>query len=404
MSSGISSKPEQAGHGESFLSFTTVFNNFFLPEELPDLMDTNQSEQETYSIKKGDIFLTRTSETLDELGMSSVALKDYEKATYSGFLKRLRPIKYGLTDEKYMGFYLRSSFFRKCMNNNAIMTLRASLNEEIFSYLNLYLPEFNVQRELGDFLFLLNKKIENNKKQIAKLDAIAALIYGYWFQQFDFPNNENRPYCRNGGKLIDNPNLKYKIPEGWKVHKLTDVVEWISGAQPAKSTFVYKETAGYVRFLQNRDYSSDAYKTYIKESKNNKLCDEYDILMDKYGDAGSVRFGLSGAYNVALSKIKVNLPFGQEYIRNYLKSKPIYTYLKNACMASTRASLNSDNLDYLYIPIPPEYVLQSFELINKDIINKMLVCMKENRKLIEVREWLSPMAVSGQIRINEVKR
>ena len=92
MSSGISSKPEQAGHGYPFASFGTVFNNFFLPTNLPDLMNSSEKEQEVYSIKKGDIFLTRTSETLNELGMSSVALKDYPNATFSGFVKRLRPI------------------------------------------------------------------------------------------------------------------------------------------------------------------------------------------------------------------------------------------------------------------------------------------------------------------------
>src|SRR2546421_246072 len=93
MSSGISSTPAQAGHGSSFVSFSTVFNNYFLPDNLKDLMNTSEQEQEIYSVKKGDILLTRTSETIDELGMSSVALKDYPKATFSGFVKRLRPLQ-----------------------------------------------------------------------------------------------------------------------------------------------------------------------------------------------------------------------------------------------------------------------------------------------------------------------
>lgn len=132
ISSGISSKPNQAGHGAQFVSFSTVFNNYFLPDVLNDFMDTSEREQEIYSIKKGDIFLTRTSETLDELGMSCVAVKDYPNSTFSGFLKRLRPKQINITYDKYMGFYLRSKFFRKAMTNNAIMTLRASLNENIF--------------------------------------------------------------------------------------------------------------------------------------------------------------------------------------------------------------------------------------------------------------------------------
>ena len=162
MSSGISSKPEQAGHGFPFASFSTVFNNQFLPETLPDLMDTSEKERKMYSVKEGDIFLTRTSETLDELAMSSVAVNEIPNATYSGFLKRLRPKQTDISYHKFMAFYLRSKLFRKTMNNNAIMTLRASLNEQIFSYLDLLLPEYKEQQKIGDYLYLLNKKIELN--------------------------------------------------------------------------------------------------------------------------------------------------------------------------------------------------------------------------------------------------
>lgn len=171
MSSGISSKPEQAGHGAPFVSFGTVFNNHFLPDTLPDLMDTSDSEKEIYSVKEGDVFLTRTSETLDELGMSSVAVKDYPKASYSGFVKRLRPTQTGITYHKFMAFYLRSKLFRKTMNNNAIMTLRASLNEQIFSYLDLILPPYTEQVKIGDLFYKISQKIELNNKINAELES-----------------------------------------------------------------------------------------------------------------------------------------------------------------------------------------------------------------------------------------
>ncbi len=138
MASGISTTKEQAGHGRPFVSFSTVFNNYFLPDTLPDLMDTSLKEQETYSIKEGDILVTRTSETIDELAMSCVAVKDYPSATYSGFTKRLRPLTTGIAYDKYLAFYLRGYLFRKAVTNNAFMTLRASFNEDIFSFLYLY--------------------------------------------------------------------------------------------------------------------------------------------------------------------------------------------------------------------------------------------------------------------------
>ena len=225
MSSGISSKPEQAGHGTPFLSFSTVFNNHFLPDELPDLMDVSENEKKIYSIKEGDIFLTRTSETLDELAMSSVAVKDYPHASYSGFLKRLRPTQTDVTYHKFMAFYLRSELFRKTMTNNAIMTLRASLNEQIFSYLDLIIPSYQEQKKIGDFLFSINQKIVLNNQINTELEQLAKTLYDYWFVQFEFPNKNGKPYKSSGGKMVWNEVLKREIPEGWEVKKLNSYAE-----------------------------------------------------------------------------------------------------------------------------------------------------------------------------------
>jgi type I restriction enzyme S subunit len=143
MSSGISSEPEQAGAGSPFLSYKCVFNNYFLPEKFNEKMLINDDEKKNLSIKEGDVYLTRTSETIDELGISSVSLNNYPDTSFSGFLKRLRPIKQNKVYPKYMGFFFRSPYFRKLMYNNASLTLRASLNENIFSYLDIYLPEYS---------------------------------------------------------------------------------------------------------------------------------------------------------------------------------------------------------------------------------------------------------------------
>ncbi len=164
IASGISTTKTQAGHGSPFVSFRTVFNNIFLPDELTDLMDTNTREQEIYSIKKGDILITRTSETVDELAMSCVALKDYPKATYSGFVKRLRPQTDGVAYDKFMAFFLRSKYFRKVIDCNTIMTLRASFNEDMFSFLNLYLPDYETQVKVGDLLYNIERKIQTNRR------------------------------------------------------------------------------------------------------------------------------------------------------------------------------------------------------------------------------------------------
>ena len=399
MASGISSAKEQAGHGAPFLSFGTVFNNYFLPENLTDKMDTTIEEQNTFSIKKGDVFVTRTSETIDELAMSSVALKDYPNATYSGFVKRLRPKTTGIVYDKFLAFYLRSKLFRKTMTNNATMTLRASFNEDIFSFLYLYLPSYEEQKKIGDLLYNIEMKMLANKKINDNLEQQAKLIYDYWFTQFDFPDENGKPYRSSGGKMVWNEQLKRNIPENWNVVPLLKLVSWESNSQPPKSEFVYEPKEGYVRFIQNRDYDSDTHVTYIPQTKNLSIVDRFDILMDKYGDAGAVRYGIEGAFNVALGKICVHNSNYREYIRSFLGSDGIYKFLHNSCMASTRASLSEANLAILNIVVPDEKIILDYENFLHKIRVSILKNKDETVELINLRDWLLPMLMNGQATI-----
>ena len=177
MSSGISSSKSQAGRGYPFVSFRDIFNNTFLPENLTELMNTSDRDRIKYSVKKGDVFITRTSETPDELAMSSVALKDYPNATFSGFAKRLRPIDNKKVYDKYMAFYFRSKYFRKIVNANTIMTLRASFNEEIFSYIKIQIPDYDTQVKIGDMLYKIEKKILINNQINNNLEELAYSIF-----------------------------------------------------------------------------------------------------------------------------------------------------------------------------------------------------------------------------------
>ena len=132
--SGISKGSQFFGTGYPYLTFTEIFHNYFVPDELTSLVQSNDRERENCSIKRGDVFLTRTSETDNELGMSCVALKDYPNATFNGFTKRLRP----LTDEvvpEYAGFYFRSPIFRAAVTPMSSIITRASLNEQMFDKL-----------------------------------------------------------------------------------------------------------------------------------------------------------------------------------------------------------------------------------------------------------------------------
>ncbi|GAA8173137.1 hypothetical protein NP0156_15150 [Helicobacter pylori] len=239
----------------------------------------------------------------------------------------------------------------------------------------------------------IQNKIENNHKINEILHKILELLYEQYFVRFDFLDENNKPYQTSGGKMKFSKELNRLIPNDFEVKTLGELITWISGSQPPKSCHIYKHKEGYIRFIQNRDYSSNDYITYIPISKNNKICYQYDIMIDKYGEAGAVRFGLQGAYNVALSKISVLNQSMQEYIRSYLKK-----YLSNACMASTRSSLNENHIYSLMLPIPPINLLQKYEKIAKNIITAIIKNNQSTQTLTALRDFLLPLLLKQQVK------
>lgn len=306
---------------------------------------------------------------------------------------------------KWLFYYLRSPEWNSYIKTKIIYgsTVNRISIEEFPTY-EITLPTREEQDRIVEVLSVIDDKVENDKNILSDLDSITKDIYEYWFIQNEFPDRLKKPYKSNGGKVIWDEKLQHFKPDDWETVNLLDVVTWNGGSQPPKSDFVYSYKKGYVRFIQNRDYSSNEHITYIPISKNNKLCNRYDIMIDKYGDAGRIRYGLEGAYNVALSRIGVIEDFYQEYIRCYLNSDAIYTYLHTSCMASTRASLNEDNFKFLYIAIPPKDLLESFEQVIKPFINQALHLQDEITDLVQFKEWLlaNMMQNDGHVTISNV--
>ena len=147
-SSGLSKSADQFGFGSPFLSYKAVFKNISIPSELTELVNTSAVEQGRYSIRKGDVFVTRTSESLDELGMSCAALEDYPMATFNGFTKRLRPKDLAQIDPKFSAFFFRSTLFREQIARIAVLSTRVSLNASILANIKMPVPSLEEQARI----------------------------------------------------------------------------------------------------------------------------------------------------------------------------------------------------------------------------------------------------------------
>ena len=408
MSSGISSTKEQAGHGSPFVSFSTVFNNYFLPDILPDLMDTSKQEQNIYSIKAGDILITRTSETIDELAMSCVAAKDYPSATYSGFTKRLRPKTEGITYHKYLAFYLRGKLFRKAVTNNAFMTLRASFNEDIFSFLSLYLPEYKEQVKTGDMLYLMEQKIQLNKSICFELESMAKTLYDYWFVQFDFPDENGRPYRASGGEMVWNPQLKREIPKGWEAGTIGQIGSVISGGTPTTTREDYYCNHG-IAWITPNDLSKNEDKMFISHGERDITQSGLDnssaVLMPKHSVLLSTRAPI-GYLAISSNEICTNQGFKSivpnagyhEYFIYYLIKRNVPAIAQQG-VGTTFKEVSKDTLSNFAVPLPPKSLVNNFAEKVTPLCEKRCILEEENHELKRVRDWLLPMLMNGQARV-----
>lgn len=224
------------------------------------------------------------------------------------------------------------------------------------------------QEQIVRILGGINQVITINERQCVLLEQQLRLIYDFWFIQRGFSDKTG----------------------DWQKKELLELVNWVSGSQPPKSEHISEPRPGYVRFIQNRDYSDSRYAEYIPASHRNKLCTEMDIMIDKYGNAGETRFGISGAYSVALSKLDVRESNMREYIRSYLSSAEIKRYLSGSSMASTRASLSKGTLAFLSVEIPPEELLEKYECLASEHISRIISLKKSSLRLEQMRDRLIP--------------
>ena len=192
LQNGISKGGEYFGEGFPFVSYGDVYKNIALPKALSGLIQSSEAEQALYSVKKGDIFFTRTSETIEEVGFSSVCEETIPHATFAGFLIRLRPINNTL-DIGYSKYYFRSSHHRIFLAKQMNIVTRASLGQPLLKSMPVLIPNKEEQTEISRYLddkcSEIDRVIEKKEQLIAELESYKkSLIYEYLTGKKEVPN------------------------------------------------------------------------------------------------------------------------------------------------------------------------------------------------------------------------
>lgn len=381
---GLSKGGKFFGSGYPFLSFKTVFNNYFLPPVLPDLVLSNEKEQSGYDIKRGDVFVTRTSETPEELGMSSVALKDYPFATYNGFTKRLRPKDANTIYPEFIGYYLRSTKFRALFYGLASsMSTRASLANGDLLGMRVFLPSIETQESIARILKSLDDKIEVNNRINDNLEQQAQALFKSWFVDFE-------PF--KDGEFVESE--LGMIPKGWRVGKLGEICNVFTGKKDVKQS----QPIGLYPFFScspNHTYSNE----YIYDGPSIIIAGN-----GSYTGRTSFYFGKFDLYQRTYA-CTIKEGFNEKIISFlYYMMKCLFEPVK---MGGTRGS----SIPYI---VMNDIVLQKFALDNSlvekysdfayNVMKQIQQNNQESRRLASLRDTLLPRLMSGELKVDEIEK
>ncbi len=372
---GLSKAGKFFGEGYPFLTFSTVFNNYFIPKQITDLVQSTEKEQESYSIRRGDVFVTRTSETSDELGMSCVALKDYPMATYNGFTKRMRPITNRVLPE-YIGYYMRLPSFRGEFRAFSTMTTRASLRNEDLLGLEVKLPSIEIQKQIADILSAYDDLIENNQRQIKLLEEAAQRLYKEWFVDLRFPGHENT-------KIVDG------VPEGWRISSIYDVFDIKYGKN--------LPTSKITKAGQYPVYGASGVIGYYNE----KNCDDYATLVTSRGNGSGDVFRTHHKQSyVTNNSFIARRNDKNSFIENEFTFQLFSnTDFKKLCTGSAQPQLTNTSIQKIKILLPNRQLIEKYQRCTIEMSEKQEALYQEQRALTQARNRLLPKLMNGTVEV-----
>ena len=246
----------------------------------------------------------------------------------------------------------------------------------------------------------MDKKIELNNKINAELEAMAKLIYDYWFVQFDFPDQNGKPYKSSGGKMVYNNELKREVPEEWEIGTLLEIADFQNGLACQKYRPISKDFLRVIKIKDMKEgFSAKTEKVRADVPDKIKIFNG-DILFSWSASLEVIQWsGGEGALNQHIFKVT-----SEKYPKSYYYFE-LLNYLQHFKMMAdlrktTMGHITQEHLKQSRIVIPPKKIINQLDGVINPILKKVNKNKIENQKLAELRDWLLPMLMNGQVKVN----
>lgn len=307
-----------------------------------------------------------------------------------------------LADPLFVSFYLNRPESRTWIRLHAVGSNMPNINTDILSELPLELPELDTQRQVGNLLRCIDNTIANNKKLMMELESTARLIYDYWFTQFDFPDENGKSYRSSGGKMVWNKALKRDIPNDWSVGTLGDYLHLEKTTVTPIKGLVYEHYS--IPAFDDGKFPSLDHGESIESGKYRvrEGCILYSKLNPKFKRLWQPYCLTENAICSTEFLVMVpNKPEYQGFCLSTLHSASFYSHMVLKAISSTGSRSRVDpDIAVSYTLARPNYELISrFGDTVMPLYTRMQQLEVENHELAELRDWLLPMLMNGQITI-----
>ena len=395
--SGVDKKTIEGETPVRLCNFVDVYYNWaIIKEKAKSFMvaSAKQTEIDKCSIGKGMVAITKDSETRDDIGVATYIADDFEDVLLGYHCALITPNP-AVVDGKYLNAFMHTRYIQKYFENNASGSgQRYTLSNDTISNIPVLLPSIEEQHIIGKLLADLDRKIELNKQINDNLEEMAKQLYDYWFVQFDFPNEEGKPYKSSGGAMVWNEKLKREIPQEWSDCKLKDFINLFDSKRVPLSSkdrgerqgvYPYYGATGIMDYVN--DYIFDGDYILLAEDGSTSDAKGFPIVQYIWG-----KNWVNNHAHIILPKNERYTMFTYQMLRS-IPAKQIET-------GSIQKKISQENLCGYKMVLPNSDLLEKYENVVSPLWEKRKRCIEEINTLTKQRDELLPLLMNGQASVN----
>jgi type I restriction enzyme S subunit len=397
---------EYTAEGINFIKSESISDSKFLNNNVYEhINEITDDKLKRSRLNAGDLLVSIAGAYLGKIAIVQVSDIPANTNQAVGIVR----LNQKLVNIDYVYYYFSQKHVNSYINKLSAQSSQPNLNLDLLGKLEFDIKNLSTQEKIASVLSALDSKIELNNRINAELELMAKTLYDYWFVQFDFPDKNGKPFKTNGGKMVWNEELKREIPEGWASGVLSDLGEVLGGSTPSRDVDENFDKNG-TPWITPKDLSENTGNKFITKgevsvsdkglkSASLKILPKGSVLMSSRAPVGYMA--------IARAAVTTNQGFKSFVPKSDYSTSFIFYTIKNAmpeiinnASGSTFKEISGSTLKIIKVCLPKNDVIKEFTIKVHAIFDRQNNLEIENQKLTELRDWLLPMLMNGQVRVN----